>query len=238
LQWRDNTIRPDVAPGDFEGAARIRKQTGHEISLYFEQAIDDRRATPDDGLLSRIVHSEIDGRPLDREELLGIFHLLLLGGLDTVTATLDCMVAYLAEHTDRRDRLVADPSRWPSAIEDLLRHQTPVQMVPRMVAQDITMRGVDLKAGDGVTILLGAANTDGEEFSDPENVDIDRDPNKHLAFGASHHLCLGAHLARLELQVGLEEFHRRIPSYRIAEGAKIHYSPGIRQANYLPLVFG
>src|SRR5205807_6736540 len=96
---------------------------------------------------------------------------------------------------------------------------------------------VDLKAGDFVTLLIGAANSDEREFPNGDELDLTRDPNHHLAFGAGPHLCLGAHLARLELRVGLEEFHRRIPDYRIADGAEIHYSPGIRQAASLPLVW-
>lgn len=107
---------------------------------------------------------------------------------------------------------------------------------PRSVKQDFEMRGVDLEAGDGVTLVLGAANDDDTEFGEP-TVDFGRDPNPHLAFGGGHHLCLGAHLARLELRVTLEELHLRIPDYRIPDGVEIHYSPGIRQADRLPLEF-
>jgi cytochrome P450 len=241
LRWRDNVIRPDVAPDDWEGATRIREETGKAINTYFENAIAARRAQPDDGLLSQLVHTDLlpgesGRRPLNQEELLGICHLFLLGGLDTVTATLDCMIAYLARHPDRRAALVADPSQWPAAVEELLRHQSPVQMVPRICKQAVTMHGVDINPGDLVTLLIGAANGDEDAFADPDDVDLARDPH-HLAFGGGNHLCLGAHLARLELRIGLEEFHARIPDYEIAAGAEIHYSPGIRQASTLPLVF-
>jgi len=232
LRWRDNTIRPDVEPGDLEGAAAIRAATAREVSDYFRAAIAQKRAEPDDRLLSQIVHSTIDGQPLTETELLGIAHLLLLGGLDTVTATLDCMVVYLANHPDRRQMLVDDPSRIPAAIEELLRWETPVQIVPRAVKQDMDLGGVHLSAGDGVTLVLGAANLDDDEFVDP-SVDFSRNPNKHVAFGGGHHLCLGAHLARLELRVALEELHARIPNYRIAPEAELKFSPGIRQAERL-----
>jgi len=234
LRWRDNTIRPDVEPGDLEGADRIRAETAHEVSEYFREAIALKRAEPDDRLLSQIVHATIDGRELNETELLGIAHLLLLGGLDTVTATLDCMIVYLANHPDRRQMVVDNPTRIPAAIEELLRWETPVMIVPRAVKQDMELGGVSLQAGDGVTLVLGAANLDDGEFADPE-VDFDRTPNKHVAFGGGHHLCLGAHLARLELRVALEEFHARIPNYRIAPGAELKFSPGIRQAEHLPL---
>jgi cytochrome P450 len=236
LRWRDDSIRPDVEPGDFEGAQRIRAQTAHEISDYFRDTIARLRDEPTDTLLSRIVHSTIEGRELTEAELLGISHLLLLGGLDTVTATLDCMVAYLAGHPERRQQLVEDPSLIPAAVEELLRWLTPVMAIPRSIKEDVTMNGVELKAGDGVMLVIGAANDDESEFADPD-VDFGRAPNRHVAFGGSNHSCLGAHLARLELRVTLEELHRRIPDYRVPAGVEIHFSPGIRQADQLPLEF-
>ena len=165
LRWRDNTIRPDVDPGDFEAADAIRAETAHEVSEYFREAIAKKRAEPDDRLLSQIVHAEIDGRHLSETELLGIAHLLLLGGLDTVTATLDCMLVYLATHPDRRQMLVDDPGRITPAIEELLRWETPVMIVPRVLTQDTELGGVALQAGDGVTLVLSAANLDDDEFA-------------------------------------------------------------------------
>jgi len=237
LQWRDNIIRPDVDPADLDAAAAVREATSKEINAYFEAAIDRARRDGGDGLLAELVEAQMDGRPLSEQELLGICHLMMLGGLDTVTATLDCMIAYLARHPDQRRRLVEDPSLIPAAIEELLRHQTPVMVVPRIIAQPITLRGVDLEPGDLVMLVLGAANGDEAEFAEPHEVDFTRDTNRHLAFGGGHHLCLGAHLARLELRVALEEFHRKIPNYRIPDGAEIHFSGGIRQATQLPLVW-
>jgi cytochrome P450 len=235
LQWRDDTIRPDATTIE-EGQA-IRERAGHDITRYFERAIEERRANPDDRLLSTIVHGEIDGRPFTHAELLGACHLLLLGGLDTVTATLDCMITYLARHPERRRAIVEDPTLVPAAVEELLRHQTPVMMVPRKIAQDHEIDGVECKAGDSATLLIGAANIDAREFDDADDVAFDRAHNRHLAFGGGPHRCLGSHLARLELRVAVEEFHARIPEYEIAPGAEIHFSPGIRQAHSLPLVF-
>lgn len=236
LQWRDDTIRPDVDPGDFEGAQRIRDETAHAISDYFREALAARQVDPDDSLLSSLVHADMGGRPLSETELLGISHLLLLGGLDTVTATLDCMVTFLATHPDHRRELVDDPSLVPAAVEELLRWLSPVMVVPRTAKEDVTVQGVELRAGDGVTLVLGAANADEAAFG-PEAVDFHREPNKHVAFGAGHHLCLGAHLARLELRVALEELHARIPDYRLPDGFEPHFSTGIRQADPLLLEF-
>ena len=235
LQWRDDNIRPG---GDtFEEMEEARAAASRAIEAYFEDALEEKRRNPDDRLFTRLVQGEIDGRPLTRAELLGACHLLLLGGLDTVTATLDCMIVHLATHPEQRDALVADPTLVPAAVEELLRHQTPVMMVPRIIKQDFEFGGVEMKAGDSATLLIGAANVDVEEFEAGEDARFDRGVNRHLAFGGGPHRCLGSHLARLELRVALEEFHARIPDYQIADGAEIHYSPGIRQADNLPLVF-
>jgi cytochrome P450 len=237
LRWRDNTIRPDVDPHDVEGATRIRRETSRAISEYFEQAIAQRRANPDDRLLSRIVHGEVDGRPFTQAELLGVCHLLLLGGLDTVTATLDCMIVHLARNPDERRALVQDPQLTANVVEELLRWETPVQLVPRVVAQDVTLAGVEIEAGTNAVLMIGAADMDEEAFPDATRVDFAREHNRHLAFGGGPHRCLGSHLARFEVAVALEEFHRRIPDYRIAERAELRYSPGIRQAEQVPLVW-
>jgi cytochrome P450 len=133
--------------------------------------------------------------------------------------------------------LASDPAVTAGAVEELLRAETPVMVVPRVVKQDVTIDGVDIKAGDHATLCLGAANGDDAEFDDAHGVDFARTPNRHLAFGGGPHRCLGSHLARMELRVALEEFHKRIPDYEIASGTKVRYSPGIRQADRLPLVF-
>lgn len=239
LAWRDATIRPDVAPGDFEAALAARAEAGHAIHDYFVGAIAEARRRPadDDALLPYLVRAEIDGTPLTDRELLGICHLLLLGGLDTVTASLDCVIAHLCAHPAQRDVLVAEPERWPAAIEELLRHQTPVQIVPRLLTQDFELGGVSMHAGDKATLVIGAANIDPEAWPEAGDVDLDRDAARHLGFGGGHHLCLGAHLARLEMRVALEEWHARVPTYRLADDAALRFSPGIRQVEALPLVW-
>src|SRR5262249_10043959 len=214
-----------------------RMAAGKAIEDYFEAKIEEKRSHPDDRLLSTIVHGEVEGRPLTHAELLGTTHLLLLGGLDTVTATLDCMIVYLAQHPERRQALLNDGSLVPGAVEELLRHQTPVMMVPRKIVQDFEMGGVQFKVGDGATLLIGAANADHDEFADASDVRFDRETNRHLAFGGGAHRCLGSHLARLELTVALEEFHRRVTDYELTPGTSISFSPGIRQAENLHLRF-
>jgi cytochrome P450 len=132
---------------------------------------------------------------------------------------------------------VESPERTAAAVEELLRFETPVQMVARVVKQDATIGGVEVKAGDRAIILIGAADGDEREFDDADVVSFTRPANRHVAFGGGPHRCLGSHLARLELRVALEEFHRRIPEYRVPDGTELVYSPGIRQTMGLPLEF-
>jgi len=235
LSWRDDTIRPQA--DSLEEMEQKRVAAGRAIEAYFEGKIEEKRAHPDDRLLSTLVHGEVEGRPLTHAELLGTTHLLLLGGLDTVTATLDCMIVFLAQHPERRRALVEDGSLVAGAVEELLRHQSPVMVVPRILAQDYEIDGVQFQAGDVATLLIGAANCDRSEFADASEVRFDRESNRHLAFGGGAHRCLGSHLARLELTVALEEFHRRVPEYELVPGTAISFSPGIRQAENLHLRF-
>ncbi len=235
LELKDAIIRPNVStPGERE---KIANETGERIHAYFEQAIEDRLKRRDEGLLSLFLDAEVDGHTLSREEIHGICYLFLLGGLDTVTATLGCGISYLAQHPEQRRKLVENPSLISSAVEEILRWETPVTMVARVVARDATIAGVEIHAGDSAIISLGSANTDEAGFTDADQVDLERKVNPHFAFGGGQHKCLGSHLARMELRVAFAEIHRRIPEYSIKPGETPRYSPGIREVQYLPLVW-
>lgn len=234
LRWRDDIIRPVADPDE---AAAVRARTGDDMTAYFDAQIDELRENPRPGFWSDLVNTDFEGRPLTRGELLGMAFLLIIAGLDTVTATLDCMIEYLALHPERRRQLVEHPEVSIDAVEEMMRVLTPVQLVPRVIARDATVGGVEVKAGDHATIVLGAANLDPAVYDHPDDVDFDRERSINLAFGGGPHLCLGINLARLELRVALEEWHRRIPEYAIPEGTVIAHSPGIRQADHLPLVW-
>jgi len=239
LELKDGIIRPQERNEirDMEHAKQIRAETGRRIYAYFEELIDARLARPREDLMSYLVRAEIDGERLSRHEILDICFLLILAGLDTVTATLGCNVAYLAANPEQRQRLVGEPSLIPAAVEELLRWETPVMAVPRLVKRDVEVQGFQIKEGELVTLLLGAADTDDAEFPGAQDVDFERARNRHVAFGAGPHRCLGSHLARMELEVALEEWHRRIPDYAIKPGETPVYSPGIREVRYLPLVW-
>ena len=237
LELKNGIIRPKVDPGDLEAAGAARAASGRQIYAYFEKVLDERAAQPRDDLLSYFLQARIKGDKLSRNEVLDICFLFLLAGLDTVTATLGCSMAYLAANPEQQQRIVANPDLIPGAVEELLRWETPVMMVPRVVKQDVTVHDFEIKKGEVVTLMLGASNTDESEFSDPEVVDFARKRNRHIAFGAGPHRCLGSHLARMELEVALEEWHRRIPTYAVKPGETPRYTPGIREVQYLPLVW-
>ena len=215
----------------------MQEAAGRRCYEYFERTLDERAKSPREDILSWMLSAEVDGQRLTREQILDICYLLLLAGLDTVTATLDCFIAYLAQHPDRRRMIVERADLLDGAIEELMRTETPVTMVVRTVVKEVTLCGVTLHPGDNAALILGAANSDEEQFAGGAEVDFSRTPNRHVAFGGGPHRCLGSHLARIELRVGLEEFHRRIPDYELKSGTELQYSPGIRQVMELPIVF-
>lgn len=238
LVWKDGVIRPEDSQG-FKNHGAAAAPAARQIYDYFERAIDDHIASPRDDVLSALIATDFKGErgSLSREELLDICFLFLIAGLDTVTDSLDCFFVYLARHPDQRRQLVEQPDVLPSAIEELLRWETPVPGVARVAMQDVEVGGCPISKGDRISPLLGAANTDPAEFPDPDVVDFRRSPNRHRAFGGGPHRCLGSHLARLELRVALREFHRRIPDYEIPSGTELSYTGGLRSVESLPLTF-
>ena len=239
LAMKDGIIRPDHVTGQprtTEVAIAHQRATAQSIYDYFNAVLDERQEEGRDDLLTTFLHTELDGRRLTREEILDICFLFLIAGLDTVTASLDCFFAYLAGHPEQRRRLSDDPSVISSAVEELLRWETPVMGVARVAMDDTELGGCPIRKGQLVSVLLGSANTDDEEFDDGDDVRLDRDPNRHLAFGGGIHRCLGSHLARQELRVALREWHRRIPDYEVSPGHALAYTTGIRSIDHFPMV--
>src|SRR5262249_21346564 len=142
-------------------------------------------------------------------------------GFETTADAIGVSLHYLAEHPDDRRRLAADPRLIPTAVDEFLRYVSPIQIFGRNTTREIALHGQTIKEGDVVALSFGSANHDSTVFPDPERCLLDRAPNRHLAFGAGPHLCLGAPVARLELAVTLQEFARRIPQYTIAPGAAV-----------------
>ncbi|HEY3843815.1 MAG TPA: cytochrome P450 [Acidimicrobiales bacterium] len=240
LIMKDGIIRPDHVTGETWGTAPVheyQQKTADSVYAYFNEVLDEREKERRDDLLSHFLDAEVEGIRLTREDILDICFLFLIAGLDTVTSTLDCMFSYLAQHPEQRAQLVGDPSLIPSAIEELLRWETPVMGVARAAVADTELNGCPIKKGDQVMIMLGSANTDEAEFPDADVVRFDREVNRHLAFGGGVHRCLGSHLARMELRVALREWHRRIPEYSVLDGHTLVYTPSIRSIEHFPMVF-
>ena len=209
---------------------------------YLQQHLEMRKADPTgqrDDLLSRIVQLRIDGQPLSNEEILGVTLTLVAAGQTTTVGATGLMFLNLARHPEVKDQLVADPSLIPRAIEEVLRFDTPSQYVARTVTSDVELHGQHLGVGDRVILLWGSANHDPEEFDRPGEFRLDREKNRHVAFGAGVHRCLGAPLARLEMRVVLEEVLRRIPDYRVSDWGAVDVSGVIARAvRSLPVVWG
>lgn len=240
LDMKDGIIRPHVKLGTTvrdPAANALREATGRAIYDYFNEVLDDREPGDSD-LISRFLGAEVEGERLTRDDILDICYLFLIAGLDTVSASLDCFFRYLAEHPDRRAELNADPEIIPQVVEELLRFETPVMLVSRVATQDTEVAGCPIHAGEQVLALLGSANTDETEFPDPQDVQWDRQPNRHLAFGGGIHRCLGSHLARLELRVALREWHARIPDFQVKPGADLTFTAGVRSLETFPMILG
>jgi cytochrome P450 len=244
LHLRDGILRPHKIDPDamFDADKRIAVQraTGQDIYAYFDKVCTARVKEPTADILSHLVSVDIAGEKLSREEILDICFLFLIAGLDTVSDSLTCFYAFLANNPEHRQQLVDDPSLISGAVEELLRWETPVPAgVPRIATQDTELpNGMKVAAGTAVLVNYGAANVDPAEFSDPFDVRFDRETNRHIAFGAGVHRCLGSHLARRELRITLREWHRRIPDYAIKPGHEdLVYLPGLRSVQNLTLVW-
>ncbi|HEY0398476.1 MAG TPA: cytochrome P450 [Acidimicrobiia bacterium] len=221
----------------------VRADAKAQIAGYLDELVTRRMAEVarregrGDDLFAVLTQADVDGRPLTKDEIFDYAFLLFIAGLDTVTAALGFSFAYLAANPEHRKALVADPGLIPAAVEELLRAFSVVNPA-RTVTRDMEFAGACLREGDRVLLSTVLANRDPAEFDDATGVRFDRTSNRHLAFGAGPHRCLGSHLARCELKVALEEFHRRIPDYRIADGAVIRsHGGGAMGVDHLPLTW-
>lgn len=187
---------------------------------YIRGLIKDRRHTPrstSDDVMSGLLATTIDDRPVSDDEATGAFFLLLGAGHETVTSALGNAVHYLAQHPDEQALLRSEPSRIPNAVEELLRYETPAQLLARVATSDTDVGDRTIRAGDRVALLWTSANHDAEKFPDPDHCVLDRSPNPHLAFGSGIHRCLGRDLARIELRVALEELLERTKNFSLAD---------------------
>ena len=204
---------------------KIMGDTLKTIGDYLTTAIAEKEANPDDGLVSRIVHAEFDGKRISDKEAFGFVTFLFIAGLDTVFATLNNIWLWLARNPERRQEIIDNPDNINAQVEELLRVFS-VTFSGRTVAQDVEVRGVQMKKGDKVTSILPACNYDPDVFPNPTVVDFNRPKKIILAFTVGIHSCMGAHLARLEIKIALQEWLKRIPDFKVRPGAETVYRPG------------
>ena len=235
LEMKDGIIRPPGAT--LEHQQPTRDKAAQSIYAYFEKFLAERRKNPTEDHLTRIIESEVDGVKLTDDEILDICFLFIIAGLDTVTDSLDCIFGYLSQNPEHRLQVAGDESVIAPAIEELLRWESPVPAVPRVLGEDVEVGGCPMKAGEHVMLLLGSANTDAAAHPGVDEVDLLRNPNPHLAFGGGVHRCLGSHLARVELRVAMREWHKRIPEYELVPGTVLQYTEGLRSLHHLPIRF-
>ncbi len=196
-----------------------------EVTAYLQAVIKDKAAHPDGGAVSAIVHGRPGGEAMSAKEIFGFVFFLFIAGLDTVFATLNNIFVWLAQNPDRRHEIIAEPDNINNVVEELLRVFT-VTFSGRTLTQDFELRGILMRKGDRVTSILPACNYDPDIFPNPERVDFHRPRKPTLAFAGGVHSCMGAHLARLEIKVCIQEFLRRIPEFTLTPGTEISYWPG------------
>jgi len=205
---------------------------------YLLEQIHDHIDNPRDDLTMFLINAELYGRKLEPSHVAGTMALLLIAGIDTTWSAIGASLWHLAKEPADRERIVAEPALLPTAIEEFLRAYAPVTMA-RLVKNDMQWNGVDMKADDWILLSFPAANRDPAQFDRAADVVIDREVNRHAAFGLGIHRCVGSHLARMELRVALEVWLARIPVFTLADPSAVTWSTGqIRGPRTLPLRLG
>jgi cytochrome P450 len=210
-------------------------QSSGAMNGYFREVIKERRVRPKGDLISLLIAVEEDDR-LTEEEIIANCSLLLSAGHETTTNLIGNGLLSLLKHPSQLRHLIREPDIVPLAVEELLRFDSPVQLAPRASMAEIRLGEVSIPAGQRVTLMLGAANRDGERFSDPDRLYIEREPNEHFAFGFDRHFCLGAHLARVEAQLAFSTLLRRYPGLAL-DGSPLQWvsNPAYRGLKALPV---
>jgi cytochrome P450 len=215
IKWVDVLVNTSGA--QVTGATPEQMEAGLALFTYLQDYIEKKRSQPSDDMLSRVLALAGEDAWTD-EEVLGLCFLFTLAGLDTVTSAIGFVLYHLARRRDLQQRINSDPSMIDPLIEEVLRLELPAPLTPRAVQEDVTVEGVTIPAGSMAFLCLATAN---REIGDhPDDIDLGLAARAHLSFGGGIHRCLGSHLARRELRLVVEEFHKRIPEYRIESAAQ------------------
>lgn len=233
-RWIHVFLEDTIVDGGSESDARLLA-TAQEMDDYFRSFVEARRKAPGEDLISFLLAARHDGEPLTERHLYGTLRLILIAGIDTTWSAIGTSLWHLARTPADRSRLVAEPDLIPTAVEEFLRAYAPVTMA-RQVVNDVEVGGCPMHAGKLVMLSFPAANRDPQVFPDADRVIIDRQHNRHAAFGLGIHRCIGSNLARMEITVALEEWLRRIPRFNLADADAVTWSCGsVRGPRTLPL---
>ena len=209
-----------------------------EMIAYFGAAIQDHREHPRDDLINALLTAEMDGDRLTEDEVIANTIVTMVGGQETTTNLIGNGTLSLLRHRDQLEKLTADFSLVPSAVEELLRYESPSQQTARLAPEDIELGGKLIRKRQAVIAVLGAANRDPERFPDPDRLDICRGDNRHVAFAWASHFCFGAPLARIEGQIAFETLLRRMPHLRLeTDTVTWRENLGLRGLLALPVKF-
>lgn len=237
-QWSDDTIG---AVGIVRREPSLMEKARHslaEFAAYIDKMYEQRRYQPKDDLLNALFNVEEEGNRLSREEVVANAILLLWTGHETTTNLIGNSLLALLHHPDQMQRLKNDPSLITNAIDEFLRYDNPVQIVWRVAAEDLELGGKQIKQGQVVNLILGAANRDPAQFSEPDRLDLSRSENRHTGFGAGIHYCFGASLARIQGEIAINTLLRRMPALRLeTEMLEWQANPTFRGVKSLPVVF-
>ncbi|HJP24791.1 MAG: cytochrome P450 [Acidimicrobiales bacterium] len=207
------------------------------IREFFAAEVADRRANPKDDLITALCQTEHEGSFLPDEVIIGMCNLQLVAGIDTTWSSIGSALWHLASHDDDRRRLIDEPDLWNTAVEELLRFYAPVTMA-RNAAEDIEYGGVKFKKGDKILMNFPGANHDPDHFEDAHEVHLDRQRNRHVAFGIGIHRCAGSNLARMEMEVALKTWMERIPEFTLSDPDAVTWAGGqVRGPRILPVTF-
>ncbi len=194
---------------------------------YFDDLLKSREGQPpQDDLIDILTNAEIKGRKLTHDELLSYCYLLFLAGLDTTAWAIRSSLWHLAQDKEAQKRLREDPDLIPDAVEEFLRTLSPVQAMARTCMKDTVVSGQEIREGERVVLVFGAGNRDPETYDEPNEIQIDRENNRHLAFGGGIHRCLGSNLGRQEVVVALEEFLDVVDDFSLAEPDQVWHGVG------------
>jgi len=212
-----------------------RERVQAETEAYFNKQIQDHIDNPRDDLTTHLLNVELGGQKLQHDHVRGTMILILVAGIDTTWSAIGASIWHLAQNPDDLARLVNEPDLMPVAIEEFLRFYAPVTM-GRMVKEDFDFNGCPMKKDDWVLLGFPAANRDPAAFKDADKFVIDREENRHVAFGLGIHRCAGSNLARLELRIAIEEFIKRYPKFELANPEGVTWAPGqVRGPRNLPV---